>query len=115
MKKTALFLAIILVLSAPLTASAATRTESCKPNLTITGTTATCNVMIAGGNMTDTIHVTMRLMHRSAYIAAWTATGTGYVSLSKTATVSPGNTYTLVVQVTINGVTEPPVAVSKTC
>lgn len=114
MKKIALLLAIILIISSPLSASATARSDSILPQLTINGTTATCTVAISS-NLADEIQVTMRLMHRSAYIAAWTASGTGYVSLNKTATVTPGNTYTLVVQVTINGVTKPPVAVSKTC
>ena len=115
MKKIAFMLAIILVISAPLTVSAATYAMSIRPVLSFEGTAATCEVTVVGNNMADHIEVEMKLMHGTACIGSWSAEGYGYVNLERYATVTKGQTYKLVVAVTMNDVEHTPVSKSATC
>lgn len=113
MKRIALFLAIVLIVSAPLTASATVRSISATPQLSFSGTTATCKATVVGNSTSDKIEVTMKLMYGSSCVASWNGSGNGYVYMSKTATVTAGRTYTLVLEVTVNGVENDPVYVTK--
>lgn len=115
MKKIALLLAIILTLSAPLTVSAATRALTIHPYLSFNGTTASCEITVVGNNLSERIDVEMKLMHGSTCIDSWSITGYGYVYTEKFATVTKGQTYDLVVAVSINGVAKTPVSVTGTC
>ena len=115
MKRIALLLAIILVISAPLTVSAATYVLTVKPQIAFSGTTATCEVTVVGNNMSEYIEVEMKLMHGNTCLATWYKDSYGYVNLEKTATVVKGQTYTVVVTVTVNGVTRTPVSQDGTC
>ena len=115
MKKMAFLLVLVLLVSLPLEAAAATRTIAVSPQLNFTGTTAKCVVTVAGDNSSQYIQVSMKLMYGSSTVASWSGSGYGYVYLSKTATVTSGRTYTLVVQVTVDGVVKDPVSVTKTC
>lgn len=115
MRKLALFMAIILVVSIPLTVSAAPWALSIRPSITFEGTTATCHVAVVGNNMSEHIEVTMKLMYGTSCVATWADDGYGYVLMEQNATVTKGRTYDLVVEVTINGVVKPPVSQSGTC
>lgn len=115
MKKLALLMAIILVISMPLTVSATPRALSIRPSLTFEGTTATCHVLVVGNNTSEHIEVTMKLMYGNSCVASWSDDGYGYVLMEENATVTKGRTYNLVVEVTINGVANPPVYQSGTC
>lgn len=115
MRKVALFLAIILVISAPLTVSAAPRMLTINPTLAFDGTTAACDVMVVGNTMSEYIEVTMKLMRGTYTEATWYADGYGYVYMLEYDTVTKGRTYELVVAVTVNGVAKTPVSVSGTC
>ena len=115
MKKTALLLVIILVISMPMSVLAAPRILGINPSLGFTGTTAECEVMVSGNTTSDYIEVTMKLMRGSYCEASWNATGYGYVYMYKEDTVTRNRTYTLVVEVTMNGVASSPVSVSATC
>ena len=86
------------------------------PKLSFSGTTATCSVIIrSGASSTDKISVTAKLWNGRTCLKTWTASGTGRVSLSKTATVSKGKTYKLTVDYTVNGVKQPQKSVTRTC
>ncbi len=115
MKKVAMILAILLVVCIPLRAHAATWSLRTISDLTFSGTTAKCSVNVVGDKMTDHFEVTMWLMDGTNCIASWHSSGDGYVTVSKTATVTPGRTYKLVVEVFVNGVTKDPVYVTGTC
>lgn len=115
MKKLAIFLAILLVVSMPLQAHAAIWSLRAMPSLTFSGTTAKCSVYVTAEDMTDHLEVTMWLMDGTACVASWHGSGDGYVSMSKTATVTPGRTYKLVVEVFESGKTHDPVYVTGTC
>lgn len=115
MKKIAFLLAIVLVISAPLTVSAATYALSIRPQLSFSGTTANCGVTVVGNTMSEHIEVEMKLMHGSTCVATWFADSYGYVVMKETTGVTKGQTYELVVAVTVNGVSKTPVTHSGTC
>lgn len=115
MRKVALLLAIVLVISMPLTVSAAPRALSINPTLAFEGTTAGCEVAVVGNTMSEYIEVTMKLMRGSYCEASWSDAGYGYVYMLEYDTVTKGRTYDLVVAVKVNGVAKTPVSVSGTC
>ena len=115
MKKMAILLAIIFVISAPLTVSAATYVLTIKPHLSFNGTTATCEVTVVGNTMSDYIEVEMKLMHGTTCVDSWSADAYGFLNLKEYATVTQGQTYTLVVAVTMNGISKTPVTQDGTC
>ena len=115
MRKVALLMAIILVISMPLTVSAAPRALGINPTLEFDGTTANCDVMVVGNNISEHIEVTMKLMNGYYCVASWYDDGYGYVRMHGDAAVTKGCTYTLVIEVTINDVVQPPVSINGTC
>ena len=115
MKKLALLMAIVLVISMPLTVSAASRALSIRPNIAFNGTTATCHVAVVGNNISEHIEVTMKLMYGNSCVATWTDDGYGYVVMEENATITNGRTYTLVIEVIINDVVQQPVSIDGTC
>lgn len=115
MRKVALLMAIILVISMPLTVSAAPRALGINPTLAFDGTTATCDVMVVGNDTSEYIEVTMKLMNGYYCVASWYDDGYGYVWIQEDAAVTKGCTYTLVVEVKVNGVASSPVSVNGTC
>lgn len=115
MKKLAFLLAFVLILSMPIDTLAAPRVIFAKPQLTFSGTTATCKATVTGNNTSEYIDVTMKLMYGTTCIATWNASGYGYVTMTKTATVTKNRSYTLVLDVSINGVQQDPASVSGTC
>lgn len=115
MKKVALLLALVLIVSLPLEVAAATRALSVNPQLSFSGTTAKCVAIVNGDNTSQYIQITMTLMYGNTTVASWSGSGYGYVYLSKTAAAVSGRTYKLVVQVTLDGVVKDPVYVTKAC
>lgn len=115
MKKLALLMAIILVISMPLTVSATPRLLSIRPSLTFEGTTAACEVTVVGNNMSEHIEVVMKLMHGTSCVKAWMNDDYGYVYMLAYANVTKGQTYSLVIEVKVNGVAQQPVSIQGTC
>lgn len=114
MKKTIIPCCIALVLFLSLPAHAAhLRSVRTVPSLSFSGTTATCSVSAYGENANDEIEVTLRLYRGLTLINTWTASGNGSVSMSKNATITPGATFQLTANVTINGGTPTSSSVSK--
>ena len=114
MRKTALLLAVVMLLSVvalPVQA-AQPRISSVIPELTVEGTTATCNVRVLGDDMSDVVKATIKLWRGSTCIATWNRESTGYIFFSETKTVAAGYTYTLTVDASVNGVAFPRASVS---
>lgn len=116
MKKrtTAVILVVLLVLSISAYAIDA-RYASVYPSLAFNGTTATCRAIVEADNSTDTISASISLKQGSTVVKSWTASGKGTLDFSKTATVTKGSTYTLVVNATVAGVALNAVSVTGTC
>lgn len=115
MKKLAFVMALILMISMPISAFAASRTIRAKSELTFNGATATCKATVFGNDASEYLVVTMKLMYGTTCVASWSSSGYGYVYMEKTASVVRGRTYQLVVEVAVNGVESDPVSVTKTC
>lgn len=116
MRKRVLALTLVLALGLGFTVQAAPlRAPRLYPNLTFSGTTATCTASVRADNATDTISMTVKLWQGATCLKTWTASGTGSASLSKTTTVTRGKTYKLTVDATINGVAQPQQSVTRTC
>ncbi len=113
MRKAAILLAIVLLVSAPLTVFAATNALSIKPKLDFNGTTATCKVTITEDKFPAYIEVTMKLMRGTTCVDSWSETGNYYVHIKEYASVTRG-TYDLVIEVTVDGVEREPVSIRKT-
>lgn len=114
MRKMALFLAVVLLLSVfALPAQAAQpRISSVIPELTISGNTATCNVQVIGDDTSDVVKATIKLWRGSTCVATWNRQSTGYIFFSQTKNVATGYTYTLTVDASVNGESFPRVSVS---
>ncbi len=83
-----------------------------KPRMFIVGSTATCSAKItAEGQYID---ATLELKQGSTVIASWSDADTGELTLSGTATVTSGVTYTLTVYGTIDGVAFTPASITRT-
>lgn len=116
MKKIALLLAIVLILSTPLSVHAAEpRMLSIYPGISFSGTTAECSLAVTGDYADDEIDVVIKLWRGSTCLRTWYASGEGYVFWEDTATVTKGQTYKLTVDVTVNDVLKPRVSTSGTC
>ena len=115
MKKFALLLAVVIILSVPMTAHAASRAMNIIPKLSFNGTTATCEATVLGDTTSDYIQVTMKLWNGNSCVATWNGSGYGYVHLNKTASVAKGITYDLTIDVVYKGVVKPTVTVTGTC
>ncbi len=106
-------LAVVMLFGATTQAYAAEQAVNVIPKLTFSGTTATCKVSIIQSG--KTISATLELWHGSTRIASWSDTATSYLQISETKTVVSGQTYTLKVSGTINGVPFTGTSVTKTC
>ena len=115
MRMTALLLAIILLVSMPMSVSAEPRILEINPVLDFEGTTAFCEASVAGNNTSEYIEVTMKLKWGIFTLETWTASGYGYVYMLEEHAVNKGWTYKLVVEVTFDGVEKTPVSVEGTC
>ena len=94
--------------------AASTRAITVVPDIEFDGTEATCTVRIVGDRTTDKIEATMELRQGSRLIDDWSASGNGFLEISKTATVARNTTYTLTVEYSVNGDSKTPVSISRT-
>lgn len=119
MRKLALALAIVMLMSTlAVSASAASvepRAITIIPGITFDGTTANCEVAIAGNYTTDEMVATIRLYRGNTIIASWRAEGDGHIFFTRTKEVTKGYTYRLVVSLTVNGQACSPVYVTGDC
>ena len=116
MKKIAMLLAIILLVATPLSAQATTlRSQPVYPNLSFTGSTANCSVTVLAASTTDEIELSIALWYGRYWVERWDVFGNGIVNWEDSVTVTRGNTYTLTVDVTINGEYLDQVYITETC
>ena len=115
MRWSAVLVVIILVISMPLSVSAAPRALGITPTIAFDGTTANCEAMVVGNNTSEYIEVTMKLKWGIFTVESWTSSGYGYVYMLEEHAVNKGWTYKLVVEVTVDGVESSPVSVEGTC
>ena len=108
-----LFVAMFFLLSTQVNA-ASTRTVL-SPTLTFDGTTAKCSIFVVGYASNDVVSATLKLWHGNTFIETWEDEATTFLSMSKTATVTKGETYKLTVDISINGVPQATVPVTRTC
>lgn len=115
MRKIALLLALLLLVL-PVTANAATaRLINIKPEIGFDGTTANCTASVTGNSMKDEIEVVAKLWQGNSCIVTWKMSGTGYVALSQSKTVTKGKEYTLTADVSINGVAQKTSSFTSKC
>lgn len=115
MKKVLAVIAIIVLLFViPVEANAATRGLMISPQMSFSGTTANCGVVVSA-NSGEIITVSLRLWHGSTCLMGWNARGESFLEFSDTCPVVSGQTYRLTADVTINGVAQDQVAISRTC
>ncbi len=117
MKRMIALVLVLVLMAAPLSAQGAeARNRDPRMSLTFDGTTAICDVTAYGNSLTDSVQITVRLWRGSTVcLTTWGASGTGKASLSETKTVWPGYTYTLTMDVVINGVIYPREYLSASC
>lgn len=114
MKKVALLLVFALLLTIPATANSS-RMITAIPSLSFTGTTANCSCYVSEDSNHDYVVVTMKLQLGNTVIRQWSRAGAGSVSMSETVTVTKGQTYTLALDIMVNGTSRPQYSVTKTC
>lgn len=109
-KLTAITLALLLILS--ITASALpiqprwNVTASCEPVLTFSGTTATCVADVradSGASISGTMTLYRVSSVNQVIVASWNFSGNSDVFAKKSTSVTKGQTYKLVVSVTVTG------------
>lgn len=116
MRKKTIALALALALVLGITAQAAQPWAVVgKPSLSFSGTTAYCSGSARADNTNDTVVVIAQLYHGGEVLGTWKSTGKGYAKASGTAKVTSGKSYTLTVDVMINGVGQPRNMVTSTC
>ncbi|MBR3469627.1 MAG: hypothetical protein IKH28_08040 [Lachnospiraceae bacterium] len=116
-KLISIFLAIAVMLWFGSTANAANSAyATIIPNLSFSGTTATCDLTVYAGYTTDSIEASVVLKNGTIPIKQWTnLTANGYMDFSDTAYVSHGSTYTMQVTLKINGVSYSVADITKIC
>ena len=105
MKKRILIFILLLTVLFTAVAQATTRADLMMPSLSIDDGLATCIVNIVAGQDDDDIFVEADLLKDGSSYRHWTGSGTGSLRFSRVATVTKGHTYTLEVDVTIDGET----------
>ncbi|MBR3771467.1 MAG: hypothetical protein IKL07_04300 [Clostridium sp.] len=121
MRKIALIIALIMILSVPTTAYATMSEEISPfvlriyPHISFNGKTATCTANVYVDNPNDRVSITMKLWQGNSCIATWSTSGTGNMQFSRSKAVTVGLEYRLTVDVTINGITKPTVSVNGIC
>lgn len=115
MKKVVFAALLLFLIAIPVSAQATQRSTASIPNITFSGTTATCTVSVNGDSANDSISLTAKLYCGSDCIATWTDSGTGRLSIVKTKSVQSGKNYKLTADVTINGTALATASTTGTC
>lgn len=83
------------------------------PSLSFSGTTATCKLSVIKPGAA--IDATLELWSGNTLLASWSGAGTSRVIISKTKTVTRGQSYTLKAHGTVDGATLNVTPVTKAC
>ncbi len=114
MRKIALLTALVILLVVPISVQAVEpRLITQSLNLSYNQSVATCTANIIGESTSDYLKATIKLWRGNSCIKTWEEAGNGYIFFSKTATIIPGNTHTLTVDLWVNGVEQDRVSISK--
>lgn len=108
---------LVIVVSADYTVKAAIKSGSLVlPGLSFSGTTATCSLEVYAPHASDTIVASVILRRGKSIVKQWTnLTDIGDMDFSDTATVSHGQTYTMQVTLSVNGIPYTIADIVKTC
>lgn len=116
MKKRVVVLILVLLFTTQTFAAAVMpRAGEITPMLTFSGTTATCQAMVVEDSQYSYVVVTMKLWTGNQCLQTWTKAAAEKVWLKETATVTKGKTYTLTVDVMVNGTSRPQYSITKRC
>lgn len=109
-----ILLATAILSALGVTSAAATpRATSYKPTLSFDGTTANCSITIM--SIGDPITATLELWQGSTRVASWSDSATSRLIISEECSVTKGQTYTLKVSGTIDGVFFTGTPITETC
>ena len=75
---------------------------------------ANCEVFISANSKDDAISAVTKLWQGSSCIGTWKDTAKGILDVTHNANVKNGKSYTLTVDFTVNGITQPTVSTSGT-
>lgn len=116
MKRRIFSLAAVLLLALSISVQAV-ESRIIHPNfgLSFSGTTANCFATCRSGNSSDRIAMTLILEYQGVELESWSASGYGQVTISETHPVTKGKTYTLVLELSINGDPQPSLSTHATC
>lgn len=109
----AAILACLMTVALVTSAYAAEARAVLTPSLTFSGTTAYCEIKIV--QFGAVIDATLELWSGNTLLASWSGTGTSRVIISKTKTVTRGQSYTLKVHGTVGDETIDAPSITKTC
>lgn len=108
MRRIIISLGVIIALMIPTIVNAAThRTIRIYPEIIFSDTEAVCSVAVVADSTNDEIRMTIELWEGSVCVKTWQVSGSGSVSFEKKVTVSKGSIYTLVANISINGISQP--------
>ena len=111
-KKKVLLLLFVFAMAMTMTANAVAQAVQARCTLTFSGATATCRSTITG---VGTIDATMELWYGGTLIDSWSDTGSNRLTLTGSHSVVSGQTYTLTVNGTVDGIAFNEASISKTC
>lgn len=116
MKRRIFSLAAALLLVLSISAKAA-ENRAIQPilRLSFSGTTAVCFGTCRSGNSSDRIAMTLILEQGGVEVDSWSASGYGQVTITEFSSVTKGKTYTLVMELSINGEPQEPFFTYATC
>lgn len=116
MRKIIISLGVIITLMIPTIVKASShRTIRIYPEITFSDTNAICSVVVAADSINDEIRMAIELWEGSICVKTWQVDGSGSASFEETVTVSKGSIYTLVANISINGVSQPRQVAYGTC
>ena len=104
-KRILLFILLLTLLFTVAAQAISPRADTMAPSLSFKGNLATCVVEVIASNSSSDIYVEAELLQDGDSYRNWTGSGTGSLHFSRVATVTKGHTYTLEVDVTIDGET----------
>ena len=105
MRKLALVLAVVMLMTALAVPALAVQSRAITilPEITVNGTSVQCNVRCVGNTMSEKLEATIKLYRGNDCIETWEREANGYIFFSETVNVSASGTYTLTVDLTVNG------------
>ena len=113
MKKVLMTILMIFTMVISTAANAATRATLVTPSLNFTGTTAYCRVSIT--EIGKNIDANLELWNGETLVGSWSGTAASYLVITGNRSVISGQTYTLEVTGTMDGISFTGVPVTKTC